>query len=102
MGISYSPFVFIGGGPADVQLTLSDSSTLPGVRILPKRNLLHLGNTFDLLFCFRVFSKNHSKYLLAVLWPSTRKTLLSARSTAISSSIRWTKRVKMGRSSRGA
>ena len=29
MSISYSPFVFIGGSPADVQLTLSDSSTLP-------------------------------------------------------------------------
>ena len=28
LSITYSPFVFIGGGPADVQLTLSDSSTL--------------------------------------------------------------------------
>lgn len=29
MSISYSPFVFAGGGSADIQLTLSDSSTLP-------------------------------------------------------------------------
>lgn len=29
MSISYSPFVFIGGGAADIQMTLSDSSTLP-------------------------------------------------------------------------
>lgn len=29
MSISYSPFVFIGGGSADVQLTLSDSSSIP-------------------------------------------------------------------------
>lgn len=29
MSVSYSPFVFIGGGTADIQLTLSDSSTLP-------------------------------------------------------------------------
>ena len=29
LSITYSPFVFIGGGPADVQLTLSDSSSIP-------------------------------------------------------------------------
>lgn len=29
MSISYSPFVFVGGGAADIQMTLSDSSKLP-------------------------------------------------------------------------
>lgn len=29
MSLSYSPFIFVGGGAADIQLTISDSSTLP-------------------------------------------------------------------------
>lgn len=29
MSLSYSPFVFVGGTSADIQLTISDSSTLP-------------------------------------------------------------------------
>lgn len=35
MSITYSPFVFIGGGNADIQMTISDSSTLPPYAFRP-------------------------------------------------------------------
>lgn len=35
MSISYSPFVFAGGGSADIQMTISDSSTLPQYAFRP-------------------------------------------------------------------